>query len=449
MGCNNGTARHPYFSTAQPLYELRFCFTVCYTAGMGIFWRRASIFLRLTTAVILFLLLIAPEWPAFQDERYRLNSVIGQRQFDFVVWLGQALWSRGETAVAASHIYLDEDSRRELVLNYLDLVNQRRQLERAIAQLYVDPTVANPQERAAALEIEVIRLKGEIERWQPLAEAVVQEQVAAILLEEGFDILGKPWPPVQMQVTPLPAILIVSPRERIERLYGIPLAHGLTATEQAALETAVRDELDYAALVVPIGGLGIFPAMILETTDINFLADVVAHEWAHHWLTLRPLGIRYADSPAMYTINETVASIFGREVGPRVVARYYPDLLPPPPAPPIAGPQPEPSGFNFRGEMHTTRVRVDELLADGRIIEAEDYMEMRRRYFVANGYQIRKLNQAYFAFYGMYADSVGAAGADPIGPTVVALRQANPTLRAFMQQMGAIANVEDLWGLVE
>jgi hypothetical protein len=179
------------------------------------------------------------------------------------------------------------------------------------------------------------------------------------------------------------------------------------------------------------------------------LADVVAHEWAHHWLTLRPLGVRYAETPAMFTINETVASIFGREVGPRVVARYYPDLLPPAAPPPTAGPQPEPTGFNFREEMRITRVRADALLADGRIEEAEEYMEARRHFFVANGYQVRKINQAYFAFYGMYADIPGAAGADPIGPTVVALRQASPSLRDFMEMMGGIVSEADLWTLAD
>jgi hypothetical protein len=416
---------------------------------MAVFWRKLWVSAKLLVVAVLFLLLIAPEWPPFQDERYRLNTIVGLRQFDFAVWLSQALWQKGETAGAASHTYLDEDSRRELVLEYLDLVNQRRQLERALARLYTDPATAAPQQDGATLAAEINWLKAEIANRQPLAEAVVQEQVATILLEEEFQILGKPWPPVQMQITPLPAILIVSPRDRIERLYGIPLVHGLTAAEQEALEAAVLVELDYAALVVPIGGLGIFPAMILETANINFLADVVAHEWAHHWLTLRPLGIRYAASPAMYTINETVASIFGREVGPRVVARYYPDLLPPPPAPTTAAEPLQPATFDFRAEMFLTRTEVDNLLADGRVEEAEAYMERRRRFFVANGYQIRKLNQAYFAFYGMYADTAGAAGEDPIGPTVVALREASPTLRAFMRQMGGIAGLEDLQRLAE
>lgn len=69
--------------------------------------------------------------------------------------------------------------------------------------------------------------------------------------------------------------------------------------------------------------------------------------------------------------------------------------------------------FDFRGaEMRQTRLRVDELLAAGKINEAEQYMEMRRQFW-EYGYHIRKINQAYFVFYGSYNDEPGggAAGA--------------------------------------
>ena len=52
--------------------------------------------------------------------------------------------------------------------------------------------------------------------------------------------------------------------------------------------------------------------MIMETTDINWLAEVVAHEWVHNYLTLRPLGVSYMISPELRTMNETVAAIAGK-----------------------------------------------------------------------------------------------------------------------------------------
>jgi hypothetical protein len=86
--------------------------------------------------------------------------------------------------------------------------------------------------------------------------------------------------------------------------------------------------------------------------------------------------------------------------------------------------------------MRTTRLEVDRLLAEGKIEEAERYMEARRQFFWENGYLIRKLNQAYFAFYGAYADQPGgAAGEDPVGAAVRDLRKNAPSLAAFVNQM--------------
>ena len=49
--------------------------------------------------------------------------------------------------------------------------------------------------------------------------------------------------------------------------------------------------------------------------------------------------------------------------------------------------------------------------------------------FVAHGYGIRKLNQAYFAFYGGYqSGSPGEGGSDPIGPAVQAIRDQSATI---------------------
>ncbi len=187
--------------------------------------------------------------------------------------------------------------------------------------------------------------------------------------------------------------------------------------------------------------------MVMQTSDINWLAEVVAHEWVHNWLDLRPLGRHYGDGPALRTMNETAASIAGKEIGRAVVARFYPERLPPPPAPPESARDKEaaPPAFDFRAEMHRTRVTVDRLLAEGKIEEAEAYMEQRRRVFWEHGYHIRKLNQAYFAFYGAYAATPGgAAGNDPVGEAVRRLRAQSPTLAAFLRRIASMRSFEAL-----
>jgi len=190
--------------------------------------------------------------------------------------------------------------------------------------------------------------------------------------------------------------------------------------------------------------------MVMETTDINWLAEVISHEWIHNYLTLRPLGLLYMENPALRTMNETTAAIAGKELGRELVRRYYPAYLPPPEVPQPETAQPnetvEPPAFDFRTEMRKTRVHVDALLQQGKVSEAESYMEQRRQVFWNNGYHIRKINQAYFAFYGAYADAPGggAAGADPVGSAVRLLRQQSPSLRVFINQISWMSSFEQL-----
>jgi hypothetical protein len=99
--------------------------------------------------------------------------------------------------------------------------------------------------------------------------------------------------------------------------------------------------------------------------------------------------------------------------------------------------------------MNYTRMKVDRLLAEGKIDEAEAFMERQRQKFVRNGYLIRKLNQAYFAFYGGYQGEPGAGGTDPIGPAVQALLDASPNLQAWLETMRGITTREQLLAAAE
>ena len=95
--------------------------------------------------------------------------------------------------------------------------------------------------------------------------------------------------------------------------------------------------------------------------------------------------------------------------------------------------------------MNITRVTADTLLAEGKIEEAEAYMEQRRLVFLENGYLLRKINQAYFAFHGAYASSPGgAAGQDPVGPAVRALREQSESLADFVNTIARMTSFEQL-----
>ena len=90
-------------------------------------------------------------------------------------------------------------------------------------------------------------------------------------------------------------------------------------------------------------------------------------------------------------------------------------------------------------------VRMEELLAAAKVEEAEMYMEQRRQKLVEMGYYIRKLNQAYFAFYGSYAAGKGwAAETNPIGEQMRIVRERSPSLATFLDTVAPMSSYQDL-----
>ncbi len=304
------------------------------------------------------------------------------------------------------------------------------------------------------LRNQVEALKDRRTEIEPLAEAILQNQVNDVAAHTHLALGGQAFPPVLFHTTPPPDALIISPRNEIRQDHNISISPGISIDQIEQLEQKVDKELNVSSLVVGIGGIGLYPTMIMETTDINWLAEVVAHEWVHNYLTLRPLGVSYMLSPELRTMNETVAAIAGKELGRALVAQYYPEYLLPeaaPEEPDYGNEQPgQAEVFNFRAEMHKTRVDAERLLSEGKIDEAETYMELRRRFLWDNGYHIRKLNQAYFAFYGAYADEPGgAAGEDPVGAAVRLMRDQSPSLADFINRMSWMWKFEQLQKAVE
>jgi len=385
------------------------------------------------------------------DWSQRVRAFTRQIEFDFVSWTFDALLVKGEQMGLGAADYMTEADQTQIMLDYLDLIHQIRMAEGQLGDLYADPEISDPDVASEELRRQLDELYQQRRGLAPLAESILQNQLSVVVGELGLTLGGQPIPPVLYHVTPLPLALIVSPRDVIRQDADISLLPDLTLDQRVALEDQVAQALDVSTLVVNVGGVGLYPTMVTETTNINWLAEVVSHEWVHNFLTLRPLGFSYLSSPELRIINETTANIADQEIGPRIIERFYPQFVPPPPAPAREpaedSPPPDPPPFDFRAEMHETRVTVDEMLADGQIEAAEAYMEVRRQFFWENGYRIRKLNQAYFAFYGAYADQPGgAAGAveDPIGDAVRKLRAQSPSLAAFLNRISWMWRLDQL-----
>ena len=390
------------------------------------------------------------------DQLERVRAFTRHIEFDYVTWTLNALGGKIRDGALGTQTYLvNEQVERQVVLDYIELVERVQRAEGHLENIFADPEVSNPELASALVRRQLGEMYAEREQLAPLAEAVLQNQVTTTVAELGLTYGGQPFPPVLYRTTPLPTALIISPRDVIRQDYNISLPPDMTADERTILEEQVDSALDISSLVVNVGGIGLYPTMVMQSTSLNWLAEVISHEWTHNFLTLRPLGVSYMKSPELRTINETAASIAGKEIGSALIERYYPDMVPLPPAETPDAPEEDepaqvPPPFDFRTEMRNTRERADDLLAEGKIEEAEDYMETRRQVFWEHGYRIRKLNQAYFAFYGAYADLPGgAAGEDPVGEAVRSLRAESPTLADFLKRISWMTSFEQLQKAVE
>lgn len=377
------------------------------------------------------------------------HAVTWNLEFDYISWVADTALLKLAQASLGAERYLDEEEQSQLVRDTMLLVQDIQNSEGQLNALHANPDQASVAAEIRDLSAHLDGLYRQRSLMAPLAESILQGQISAVLAEQGFTAWGQPLPPLLFHSTPLPWALIASPRDRIAQVANISLRTELTLDEHIALEDAVAAQQDLSTLVVPVGGIGVYPTMVAQSSSLPWLIEVASHEWTHNYLTTRLLGLLYFQNQELTTMNETTANIAGKELSAAVVARYYPELVPPPPpaaadSPAETSPPPAPA-FDFRAEMHATRIQVDALLAEGKIAEAEAYMEAQRLIFWEHGYVIRKLNQAYFAFYGSYADSpIGPAGEDPVGAAVRELRANSSSLIEFVNRMAWLASFEDL-----
>jgi len=415
-------------------------------------------FLDLIIYLLLGILLLTGSNTIASEPVERARAYTRPIEFDYFSWSVDAALLKLQSGATGLPYYLDHGSRKHVVMQYLYFTERILQAEDQLNRVYADPAILDKETASVYLRGELDDLYRRQKQLAPLAESVLQDQISTVLAELGLSSAGQPIPPVLYHSSAVPMGLIVSPREHIQQLTNISVQPDLSVDEQASLEERVDTALDVSSLVVPIGGIGVYPTMVMRTTSLSWLLDTIAHEWTHNFLTLRPLGFLYDNTPELRTMNETTASIVGGEVGALVMQTYYPEL--------VDASQPsiqlasvksassnqegDPPTFDFRAEMHETRVTADELLAEGKIEEAETYMESRREIFWQNGYAIRKLNQAYFAFYGAYADIPGGpAGEDPVGPAVRELRAQSESLAAFVKRISWMTSFEQLQAAIE
>jgi hypothetical protein len=311
----------------------------------------------------------------------------------------------------------------------------------------------DPQSTPAAVsgsEAQSATLRAERGSLKNSVELILEGRLTKVIKEAGLTRhIGANivWPPPNIEFQDPPAVLVKSPRAVI-KTESESLLHGDLPIERVErIEAAAESDGKTSALVVQIGGIAMYPAIIPFDDDYHYILQDIAHEWTHHYLFFTPLGRAYFESQNLTTLNETVANMVGRELGDRLFAEYP---LEEPPAYVTAAPVSESTGppaqsapgIDFTMQMRDLRRQVELLLAAGKIADAESAMAQKREFLAANGYYIRKLNQAYFAFNGSYADTAGSI--DPIGPKLEQLRQESPSLKQFVLTARELTSTRDL-----
>jgi hypothetical protein len=285
----------------------------------------------------------------------------------------------------------------------------------------------------SALAREVVCGDGEVTEQTKL-----RRQIRTVLADDGISI----YPPIVFSLEKPPHLLVVSPREKIMYLDRRVLRQDLSLSEMEQLEAEV-DRLGLSSLVVDLAGFGAtYPAIVGGNLSLTDTINVILEEWLHQHLTFKPLGFLYLldsvgirqDSDVV-TMDETLADMVSQEIGAEVRARYYQGYE-------EAETIPNAPGFDFEAEMRETRRKADAYLSQGRIEEAELYMEGRRKEFVAHGYYIRKLNQAYFAFHGIYAQD--PASVSPIYEGLKQLRAESPSIKYFLDKVATMKSYAEL-----
>lgn len=264
---------------------------------------------------------------------------------------------------------------------------------------------------------------------------ILETQIRTMLAAENITS----FPPLNLRFTQMPKLLVISPRDKIESVREILLDPLLSLQQIQDLEKSA-DSLNVSALVVDLGGFaGTYPTLVSKDSSLGFAIDAALEEWLHQYLALRPLGFRYIldltgikRDYEIATINEAAAGMISAEIGAKLKSRFYPDYE-------------EPvykASSDFNLQMREIRLKVDEYLSQGQIEAAEQYMEKKRQELAEEGYYIRKLNQAYFAWHGTYANQ--PTSVSPIGAQLRQLRSQYTSVKQFLDIVSKITSGQDL-----
>jgi len=374
----------------------------------------------------------------------RLSSIVKPYRFSIIDWEMKVLLTGDGPSVTQE----GEDELSQ-VREYFSLVERVDALKSEIEVLNTD----GRQGDLASLKAELELLEEQQAAVAGVVGGIIKKQIEDTLAEQGilnpvdeYIKLETHFPPLNFKLEQPPYLLVISPRNRIDSIREIPLRQDISLEEIEAIEAEV-DRLGVSSLVVELGGFaGTYPTFVANDASLQFVICTATEEWLHQYLVFKPLGFLYlldvtgiSRDYDIATINEAVAGMVSKEIGAIVYQKYFTQHE-------NGNNQIEEAGFDFNQEMREIRRTVDGYLAQGEIELAEGFMEQKRWYLASRGYYIRKLNQAYFAFHGTYADR--PTSISPIGSELETLRGQSDSLKDFLDTVAAMTSRQDLIGSI-
>lgn len=345
-----------------------------------------------------------------------------------------------------------EDRQQDLA-RYLEIVPlirdaQFRVVEESSRAVIVEQDLKQQQRSLDDLLSERDSLRDSVEEY-------LESAISAELVKLDLNVFGEfIWPPVDFRIDNPPSVLVISPRDRIARSETVLIKPDISVADMERIEQVLLDEFDYSAAIMRTGGLASYPNVIPSTRDLLPLLEVATHEWIHAYLIFHPLGRSFFSGGSMVELNETLANLVGDEIGGNVWATLTGNEPPARPAPALINPQdeplqpePKPEQFDFFRFMRDTRIRTDELLDTGEIEAAESWMESRRIELQENGFFIRKINQAFFAFNGSYGDSPSSVS--PTARQMWELRQQEEDAAGLLKALRGVSSYSEFEALLD
>lgn len=283
-----------------------------------------------------------------------------------------------------------------------------------------------------------------------IIESIFKNFIREILRKEGFCLksFDQPvLPPPCFKLTNPPAIIIVSPRDKLECSYSCLLKSDLSMEAIKKIESQV-DSIGVSSWIGEIGGLSLFPILVSNHSRNSYaILSIVLHEWVHHFLFLRTrIGFFYLltfflprqilrwikiNPSEVQLINEGLADFMSQELAKKI-SLNFPEFM--------GGQVNNNKGKNrrFHRKLGVIKQKVEEYLSSGRIDEAENFMkEMTKTILQDDGYP-RKLNQASLSFLGNYDE------ANPLMPKFKEIRGKCSSLKEFLKKVSKVRSVKDL-----